>query len=215
MLWHSQSNPAVDLLSELSDAACFFANAPPLTSPLSHPFSPHVLSQCPHLHIAFPNVFTPCLSLAMSAFSHHHLQFRRSSHGFANALPTSLSLTTPCSMSWLYQHLPFLFVSYNVLLPVMALPMLTLPLCLLQRLAPYPGFANALPSSLSLTTSCSRLFPFVMSPLPVSLTLYSFWLSLWWILLFIKTISKTKTLLAPIGRPMFPSPTTTPIAKCN
>jgi len=157
----------------LSDAVHSSANAPSLISPLSHPLASHVLSQCLHLHITFPNVFTTYLSLAMSYFSHHCLQFRCSCHGSANTLPTSLPLTTPHYMSWLCQRLTFLFLSYNVLLPSMALPMLTLPLCLLQRPAPCHGFANALPSSLWFTTLCSRPFSFITRLLPVSLTQHS------------------------------------------
>jgi len=177
ILQHSQRNLLVNPLPVLSDAARSSANAPPLTSPLSYPLSLHVLSQRRHLHIDFPNVFTPCLSLATSCFSPYRLQFRCSCHGSANALPTSLPLIMPHSMSWLCQRLAFLSVSYIVLLPGMALPMLTLPLYLSQRPAPCHSFANALPSSMSFTMPCSCPFSFVMCPLPVSLALYS--CSLW------------------------------------
>ena len=53
----------------------------------------------------------PTLSLPLSL-----LQRRAPWHGFANANPSSLSLTMCCSLSWLCQCLAFLSVIYKALL---------------------------------------------------------------------------------------------------
>jgi len=72
-----------------------------------------------------------------------------------NVLLLAPPSTIPLLLSWLCQHFAYLSPAHNAPLHVMTLPTLSLLLSLLQRSAPWHGFANAYPSSLSLTTSCS------------------------------------------------------------